>query len=82
MMAEVEFDQEANTVTLIRGHYYPEKQIKNGFDWEYDNTHPYEYDTDCIGWEFYEIPNGRMLNCYPEFLILKSDSLLRMLKEF
>jgi len=82
MMAEVEFDQEANTITLIRGHYYPEKQIKNGFDWEYDNTHPYEYDTDCIGWEFYEIPNGRMLTCYPEFLILKDDSLLRMLKEF
>lgn len=81
MMAEVEFNQDANTITLIRGHYYPESQIKNGFDWEYDNTHPYEYDTDCIEWEFYEIPNGRMLNCYPEFLILKDQSFLRMIKD-
>jgi len=81
MMAEVEFNQDANTITLIRGHYYPESQIKNGFDWEYDNTHPYEYDTDCIEWKFYEIPNGRMLNCYPEFLILKDQSFLRGIKD-
>ncbi len=83
LYAEVEYDEKNNTITLIRGHGYPRDNPPiHGFDWEYDNTHPYEYDTDCIGWEFYEIPNGRMLNCYPEFLILKSDSLLRMLKEF
>lgn len=82
LMAEVEYDEEADTITLIRGHYYPESHIKNGFDWEYDNTHPYEYDNDCINWEFYEIPNGKMLNCYPEFLILKDQTFLQMIKDF
>jgi len=82
LYGKVEYDQGTNSITLIRGHNYPETQIRNGFDWEHENTHPYEYDTDCIGWEFYEIPNGRMLTCYPEFLILKDDSLLRMIKEF
>ena len=83
LYAEVEYDEKNNSITLIRGHNYPTADIINGFDWEHDNTHPYEYDTDCIGWEFWEIPNnGHMLNCYPEFLILKSDSLLIMLKEF
>jgi len=82
MMAKVEFDQEANTITLIRGHYYPEKHIKNGFDWEFDNTHPYEYDTDCIGWEFYEIDNGHMLNCYPENVITEKLDIIRTMKKY
>ena len=83
LYAEVEYDEKNNSITLIRGHNYPTADIINGFDWEYDNTHPDEYDTDCIRWEFSEIPNnGHMLNCYPEFFILKSDSLLTMLKEF
>jgi len=82
LFAEVEYDEENNSITLIRGHAYPTPEIDNGFDWEYDNTRPAEYDTDCKEWEFIEIPNGRMLNCYPEIFILKSDSLLRMLKEF
>lgn len=82
LFAEVEYNEDADTITLIRGHYYPETHIKNGFDWEYENTHPYEYDTDCVNWEFYEIPNGVMLNCYPEFLILKDESLLLMIKDF
>ncbi len=81
MYAEVEYDEEANTITLIRGHNYPETHIVNGFDWEHENTHPYEYDTDCIDWEFYEITNGYMLNCYPEFMMLKDESLLRMIKD-
>jgi len=82
LYGEVEYDEKNNTITLIRGHAYPDDSVDNGFDWEYDNTRPYEFDTDCIGWEFIEIPNGRMLMCYPEFLILKDDSLLRMIKDF
>jgi len=82
LFAEVEYDEKNNTITLIRGHAYPDDSVDNGFDWEFDNTRPYEFDTDCIGWEFKEIPNGRMLMCYPEFLILKDDSFLRIIKEF
>ena len=43
--------------------------ILNGFDWKNENTHPYEYDIECENWEFYPtngMPNGHMLNCYPE----------------
>jgi len=82
LYAEVEYDEENNSITLIRGHAYPDSSVDNGFDWEFENTRPYEYDTDCKNWEFNEIDNGYQLNCYPEFLIFKSDSLLRMIKEF
>ena len=67
---------------MVRGHNYPENNILNGFDWEYDNTHPYEYDTECLDWKFYEIENGKMLNCYPEYVIFKDKLLLKMIKEF
>lgn len=81
LYARVNYDQSSNTITLIRGHAYPDTSINNGFDWEFENTHPYEYDTDCNKWEFYEIDNGFMLNCYPEFAILKDKTLLRTLKD-
>ena len=70
LYAEIEVNYTDETITLIRGHNYPEPEIKNGFDWEFDNTHPYEYDNKCIGMEFYQIKNGWMTNCYPENLFL------------
>ena len=66
LYAEIEVDYIDETITLIRGHNYPEPEIKNGFDWEFDNTHPYEYDTECLEMELYQIKNGWMTNCYPE----------------
>ena len=48
LYAEIEVDYEKNEITLIRGHGYPESTIGNGFDWEFDNTHPYEYDENCF----------------------------------
>ena len=66
LYAEINVNYAKNEITLIRGHNYPEPEITNGFDWEHENTHPYEYDTECENWEFYDIPNGKMLNCYPE----------------
>jgi len=36
---------------------------------EFDNTHPFEYDIECNNWEFYDVDNGFMLNCYPEKLL-------------
>jgi hypothetical protein len=43
-LIEVNYDQ--NTITLIQGHAFPEKDINNGFDWEFENI-PYEYDKYC-----------------------------------
>ena len=81
LYAEINVDYEKNEITLVRGHGYPESEISNGFDWEYENTHPYEYDNECKNWEFYDIPNGKMLNCYQEQAIWQGKELLERLKE-
>ncbi len=81
LYAEIEVDYKKNEITLIRGHGYPESTIMNGFDWEFDNTHPYEYDIECENWEFYDIPNGEMLNCYPERKLISNIELLKELKD-
>ena len=74
-------DYDAETITLVRGHGYPDKEITNGFEWKFDNTYPFEYDVDCKTWEFYDIDNGKMLNCYPEQKIWKDKEFLKALKE-
>ncbi len=81
LYAEIETNYDENTITLKRGHGFPDKHIDNGFDWEFDNTRPYEFDLECNNWEFYEINNGKMLNCFPERQIYENDLLLRALKE-
>jgi len=81
LYAEISTNFVDNTISLIRGHNYPDANIANGFDWEFDNTNPYEYDKECNNWEFYEIPNGKMLNCYPEQKIWKDEKFLKTLKE-
>jgi len=81
LYAEIEVDYVDETITLIRGHIYPEPEISNGFDWEFDNTHPYEYDSLCADMEFYQIENGWMTNCYPENFFLKNHTgLFNLLK--
>jgi hypothetical protein len=82
LFAEVEYSQENDTLTLIKGHGYPRSEIKNGFEWKYDNTYPYEFDNTCEGWKFYEIYNGIMLNCYPEKIIYTDNKLLKTIKEY
>ena len=76
LYAEIEVDYIEQTITLIRGHNYPEPEILNGFDWEFDNTHPYEYDSECLSIEFYKIKNGWMTTCYPENLFMKNTQQL------
>ncbi|AFS81553.1 hypothetical protein NKOR_08480 [Candidatus Nitrosopumilus koreensis AR1] len=76
LYAEVSYDEQNDEITLVKGHAYPDSSIDNGFNWEFDNTRPYEYDTECANWEFYKIDNGVMLNCYPEYIIWKDTSLL------
>ena len=75
LYAEIEVDYIDNTITLIRGHNYPEPEITNGFGWEFDNTHPYEFDSKCLDMKFYQIKNGWMTNCYPD-LLMKEDIVL------
>lgn len=82
LYAKIEYNESTNTITLIRGHGYPAEYIANGFDWEFENTNPYEYDHECKNWEFYEIDNGIMLNCYPEIQIMKDAELLKKIKEW
>ena len=81
LYAEIEVNYTDKTITLIRGHNYPEFEITNGFDWPFDNTHPYEYDTVCADMEFYKIGGAWMTTCYPEILFLtNTDLLLNVLK--
>jgi len=81
LYAEIEVNYVDETITLIRGHNYPEPGITNGFDWELDNTHPYEFDSVCLDMEIYKIENGWMTNCYPENLFLQNtEHLFKLLK--
>lgn len=83
LYAEIDVNYEKNTMTLIRGHNYPEFEIKNGFDYEIEQRfHDYEYDTDCIDWEFIEFENGHALNCYPDLMIHTDLDILLKMKEF
>jgi hypothetical protein len=69
-----------NSMILERGPGYPQEDIQNGFDWEYENSNIYD-DTTCENWKFYEIDNGYMLNCNPEYLIQNNVDLLIKLKQ-
>jgi len=81
LYAEIEVNYMDETITLIRGHNYPEPGITNGFDWEFDNTHPYEFDSVCLDMDIYKIKNGWMTNCYPENLFLQNtEQLFKLLK--
>jgi len=82
LYAQIEVDYEKEAITLIRGHNYPSAEITNGFEWKFDNTHPFEYDTDCEDWDFIQIDNGIMLNCYPEKIIFQDEKLLKAIKEY
>jgi len=85
LYAEIEVNYIDETITLIRGHNYPELEITNGFDWEFDNTHPYEFDSMCQSMDIYKIKNGWMTTCYPENVFLKNSQqlfdLLKLIKD-
>jgi len=80
LYAKVKTDYASNTITLVRGHGYPDSSVSNGFDWKFDNSQ-YEYDIQCNNWEFYSIDNGKMLNCYPEFRMYYDQDLLNEIKK-
>ena len=80
LYAEVTVDYESETITLVRGHGY--QGVNNSFDWEFDNTHPDEFNIECTNWKFNKISNGIQLNCYPEKILYKEIALLKAIKEF
>jgi hypothetical protein len=80
LYAQVKVNYDMNTITLIKGHGYPNSNIGNGFHWKFDNS-KFEYDYQCNNWSFYKIQNGKMLNCYPAYNLLYDESLLREILE-
>jgi len=83
LYAEIDVNHDDNTMTLIRGHQYPPPENPaNGFDYEIEEKfHHYEYDSECLTWEFIEIENGHHLNCYPDGVIHKNLDILLKMKE-
>ena len=83
LYAEIDVNYDTNTMTLIRGHNYPpDDPVANGFGYEIEERfHNYEYDAECLEWEFIEIENGYHLNCYPDGLVIDDISILKKLKE-
>ena len=82
LYAEIDVNYDDNTMTLIRGHNYPEIEIANGFDYEIEERfHQYDYDDECLEWKFIEIENGFHLNCYPDGIIHNNLDILIKMKE-
>jgi len=92
LYAEIEVDYDNDTITLIRGHNYPQPEITNGFDWEFDNTRPYEFDHECKTMKMYSIKDPRsggnvhwMTTCYPDDVFHSSEhittTLLQTIKD-
>jgi hypothetical protein len=79
LYAEVQTNYNTNTITLIKGHGYPDPSLRNGFNWADDNSR-YEYNIECNNWNFYKKDNATMLNCYPEYKMLYAPELLRQLQ--
>jgi len=80
LYAKITTDYTNKTITLIRGHGYPDSTVQNGFGWKFDNSQ-YEYDVKCNNWQFYKIDNGTMVNCYPSFRMLYDQSFLQAIKD-
>jgi hypothetical protein len=80
LRSQIEANYLDKTITLVRGPEYPTSDIKNGFDWKFDNTE-YFNDWACNSWKFYPVQNGYMLNCYPEqFLPNDGHDILKAIK--
>ena len=81
LYAEVTVDYNSNTVTLVKGHDYPEKGIANAFGYKVEEDfHKFEYDQKCENWEYVKISNGHHLNCYPDAIIMNKLEIIESLK--
>ena len=84
MSEEVEIDFTNNTITILSPIKYPEdKNYRNDFSWEFDNTDR-EFE-DCFYTnepKFEKVSNGIMTNCVSETLIGKSKEFLKIIKDY
>lgn len=80
LYALIKSDYKTNTITLQKGHGYPNEKITNGFGWKYDNSN-YEYDLQCDKWKFSPTHNGKMLNCNPDYRVFFDKELLLTIKK-
>tara|TARA_B110000467_G_C18256425_1_gene443635 strand:- start:63 stop:983 length:921 start_codon:yes stop_codon:yes gene_type:complete len=81
LYALIEVNYDNNTITLIRGHDYP-PGVSNAFDYDIEEKfHQYEYDLECLNWEFIKIKNGYHINCYPDEIIYNNLDILLAMKE-
>ena len=77
---EISVDYQKQTISLVRGHGYPDKSILNGFDYVTSSAH--EYDLNCKNYKWEQRPNGIQPTCWPEFLIKSDRSVLQVIKDF
>ena len=80
LYAQIKYDPDHNTIQLIKGHGYPDKETKNGFGWEYDNSDA-EYNTECVLYKWRDVDNGKQLSCTPEKILIKRPQVLLDIKE-
>ena len=78
LYAEVKITND--TIQLMQGHNYPDAQTSNGFGWKNDNSND-EFNKCKDGWNFKEIENGFMLDCYPDKIIKKDIKLLQTIRD-
>lgn len=81
LYGQITVNYNTNTMTLVRGHNYPDIKIQNGFDWKFDNSR-FEHDAQCNNWKFYNVTNGVMLDCYPENHLAHNTKLLKAIKDY
>ena len=81
LTSKIKADYSENTISLVQGPGFPDDTVTSGFDWAFDNRE-YMQNWDCKDWKFEKLPNGYMLNCYPEqFIVNDGYELLKKLKE-
>lgn len=80
LYAEVTVDYKNLTISLVRGHGYPDKDLLNGFG--YVTSSKGEYDLNCKNYKWESMPNGMQLSCWPEFLIKSDRLVLQTIKDF
>lgn len=74
--AKISVNYNDKTITLLRGHNYPDKNITNGFNWKWDNT-KYETRTCPSDYPHFSLSrNGYMVECYPEKYIKTNHAML------
>lgn len=77
---QISADYNTNTISLVRGHGYPQANIMNGFN--YTTSSKYEYDLKCQNYHWAAEPNGMQPTCWPEFLIKSDRNILQTIKDY